>query len=30
MEKSIDLKLQQKKNVLKHFILYVHCVKLLI
>jgi len=29
MNKSIDLKLQQK-NILKHTILYVHCVDLLI
>ena len=29
MKKSIDLKLQQK-NILKHIILYVHCVDLLI
>ena len=29
MKKSIDLKLQQK-NILKHTILYVHCVDLLI
>ena len=29
MKKNIDLKLQQK-NILKHTILYVHCVDLLI
>ena len=29
MKKSIDLKLQQK-NILKHIILYIHCVDLLI
>ena len=29
MKKSIDLKLEQK-NILKHTILYVHCVDLLI
>ena len=29
MKKNIDLKLQQK-NILKHIILYVHCVDLLI
>ena len=29
MKKNIDLKLQQK-NILKHIILYVHCIVLLI
>ena len=30
MKKNIDLKLQQKKYILNHIILYVHCVDLLI
>jgi hypothetical protein len=30
MKKNIDLKLQQKIYILKHIILYIHCVDLLI